>query len=98
MPFIRFYYISVRGKAPKVRKNTDGGAFRLRLSEAKNPRFRNINKTKAPKGRQNVQLVCKQHIKNSVAPSGLLLLSQSYRGLAPPSVVCRLFETLGKPP
>ena len=42
MPFIRFYYISVRGKAPKVRKNTDGGA---------NPRFRNINKTKAPKGR-----------------------------------------------
>ena len=33
------------------RKTTDGGVFRLRLSEAKNPRYRNINKTKAPKGR-----------------------------------------------
>ena len=48
------FIIVVLGKAPKARKNTDGGA---------NPRYRNINKTKAPKGRQNVQLLCKQHIK-----------------------------------
>ena len=50
-------------QAPRVRKNTDGGSVRLRLTEGKNPRYGNINKTKAPKGRQNVQLLCKQHIK-----------------------------------
>ena len=37
------YMFNVRGKAPEVRKNTDGGA---------NPRYRSINKTKAPRGRQ----------------------------------------------
>ena len=33
-----FCIVAVRGKAPKVRKNTDGGVFRLRLTEGKNPR------------------------------------------------------------
>ncbi len=33
-----FTNIAVRGKAPKVRKTTDGGVFRLRLTEGKNPR------------------------------------------------------------
>jgi len=45
------FIIVVLGKAPKARKNTDGGVLRLRLTEGKNPRYRNINKTKAPKGR-----------------------------------------------
>ena len=45
----------------------------------------------ALKGRQNVQLVCGQHIKNSVVPSGLFVLLRNYRGLAPPSVVFRTF-------
>ena len=39
-------FIAVRGKAPKARKTTDGGGLRLRLSEAKNPRYKRINKTK----------------------------------------------------
>ena len=38
--------IAVRGKAPEVRKNTDGGVLRLRLTEGKNPRYRSINRTK----------------------------------------------------
>ena len=29
------YIIAVRGKAPKVRENTDGGVLRLRLTEGK---------------------------------------------------------------
>ena len=46
--------IDVRGKASEVRKNTDGGVLRLRLSEAKNPRYKFINKTKPQnKGRRS---------------------------------------------
>ncbi len=41
-----FFIIDVRGKAPKARKNTDGGVLRLRLTEGKNPRNKRINKTK----------------------------------------------------
>ncbi len=33
-------------KVPKGRETTDGGELRLRLSEAKNPRNKRINKTK----------------------------------------------------
>ena len=33
------YIIAVRGKAQKVRENTDGGVLRLRLTEGKNPRL-----------------------------------------------------------
>ena len=38
------------GKAPKARQTTDGGDVRLRLSEAKNPRDKWINKTKPRMG------------------------------------------------
>ena len=87
------YMFNVRGKAPEVRKNTDGGA---------NPRYRSINKTKAPRGRQRPKHVVIKQVTYSVAPSGLLLLSHYYRGFfpsvrrrrsTPPSVVFRLFET-----
>ena len=78
------YMFNVRGKAPEVRKNTDGGA---------NPRYRSINKTKAPMGRQRPKHVVIKQVTYSVAPSGLLLLSHYYRGFTPPSVVFRLFET-----
>ena len=37
-PSFLIQIIAVRGKAPKVQKNTDGGVFRLRLTEGKNPR------------------------------------------------------------
>ena len=84
-----FEVISVRGKAPKVRKNTDGGV---------NPRYRNINKTKAPKGRQNAQLLCKQYIKHSVAPSGLLFVVALLPGACAPVCVLSSLRDFGQAP
>ena len=52
---------NVRGKAPEVRKNTDGGAT---------PRYRSINKTKALRGRQRPKYVVIKQVTYSVAPSG----------------------------
>ena len=87
------YMFNVRGKAPEVRKNTDGGVLRLRLTEGKTPRYRSINKTKTPRGRQRPKHVVIKQVTYSVAPAGLLMLSHYYRGFTPPSVVFRLFET-----
>jgi len=86
---VHFFFISVRGKAPKVRKNTDGGV---------NPRYRNINKTKAPKGRQNAQLLCKQYIKHSVAPSGLLFVVALLPGVDTPVCVLSSLRDFGQAP
>ena len=62
---------NVRGKAPEVRKNTDGGA---------NPRYRSINKTKALRGRQRPKHVVIKQVTYSVAPSGLTIVRLSCPG------------------